>query len=334
MKKLNKIRKAAALITLLCSLGGSLMGCSVGEYKIVFDTNAVPNAGGVFSVNTQRCSISEGRLYLANYLKLYGSAYDIDLKDFDFGELSVEEYAREVTLEELSRLYCMEQIAAQQDITLDEKELQLAEKAAGEYLGSLTAEEKQWMGVDEQMMAEYYGRYAIANKLYTSLADSARTEISEDDARILKAQVMLVKDSSKAAEVADKLKSGTDFMKLAADYNTLEKTEYTVSREMFGKEVNRVLFALDDNQVSEPVNTSDGTYFFRVTSKYVQDLTAANKSRMQKEIEVEAFNKLYRAFVEESIFSLNTTEWKKVRTEEGLKLKTGDFFLIYDKYFN
>ena len=45
------------------------------------------------------------KLYLSNYRNLYGSAYGMDLWQYDFGDASLEDYVKDVTLQEHVALF-------------------------------------------------------------------------------------------------------------------------------------------------------------------------------------------------------------------------------------
>ena len=64
--------------------------------------------------------------------------YDVNLLETDDAS-NVEKYIRDVTVDELTRIYCMVSIAKQKKITLTDKEKSSVSKAAKEYHDSLRA---------------------------------------------------------------------------------------------------------------------------------------------------------------------------------------------------
>lgn len=67
--------------------------------------------------------------------------YDVNLLETDDAS-NVEKYIRDVTVDELTRIYCMVSIAKQKKITLTDKEKSSVSKAAKEYYDSLNEAEK------------------------------------------------------------------------------------------------------------------------------------------------------------------------------------------------
>ena len=123
-----------------------LTGCSIGGKEIVIDINTT-NSHTVFSVDNMKCDKTEALIYLANYKNLYGTMYDVNLLETDDAS-NVEKYIRDVTVDELTRIYCMVSIAKQKKITLTDKEKSSVSKAAKEYHDSLNEAEKKFTKAD------------------------------------------------------------------------------------------------------------------------------------------------------------------------------------------
>ena len=64
------------------------------------------------------------------------------------------------------------------------------------------------MDVSEATIEKLYENYALASKVYTSLTTGVNEEVSDDEARVMEAQQIYVKDQSRAGEVASRLANG------------------------------------------------------------------------------------------------------------------------------
>ena len=180
-----------------------LTGCSIGGKEIVLDINTT-NSHTVFSVDNMKCDKTEALIYLANYKNLYGTMYDVNLLETDDAS-NVEKYIRDVTVDELTRIYCMVSIAKQKKITLTDKEKSSVSKAAKEYYDSLNEAEKKFTKADLSDIESAYEHYAIAQKLYNSLSKGVDTEVSDEDARVIHIQKIFVKSKESADSVSQKL---------------------------------------------------------------------------------------------------------------------------------
>ena len=148
---------------------------------------------------------------------------------YDFGEESLEQYVKDVTIQELSRIACMDLLAEEQEMRLTDAESDLAKKAAKEYFASLSDAEKSYMDVHESDIQEAYASYALAEKLYRTMTEGIDEEVSDDEARVIRVQQIYVTDAGIAKEVQKKLKDGEDFAAVAGTYNEKSKIETTVA---------------------------------------------------------------------------------------------------------
>ena len=133
-RKLKALGVVLGLATLLC-------GCQIGDTQFVFQKNTA-NRKEVFTLNGEACSLTEAKLYLSNYRNIYGNAYGVELWNYDFGEASLEDYIKEVTIDELTRIACMEQIAKEQEVELTEDEKKKIKEIIK--LMTSTANGKKW----------------------------------------------------------------------------------------------------------------------------------------------------------------------------------------------
>ena len=242
-----------------------LTGCSIGGKEIVLDINTT-NSHTVFSVDNMKCDKKEALIYLANYKNLYGTMYDVNLLETDDAS-NVEKYIRDVTVDELTRIYCMVSIAKQKKITLTDKEKSSVSKAAKEYYDSLNEAEKKFTKADLSDIESAYEHYAIAQKLYNSLSKGVDTEVSDEDARVIHIQKIFVKSKESADAVSQKLSSKEDFAAVASGSSEDSQTELYAAKGTLPQEVEAVAFELGDGETSDMISTDDGYYFIKCISK-------------------------------------------------------------------
>lgn len=280
----------------------------------------------VFTLDKSACSLKEAKVYLANYQNIYGTAYTIDLWQHDFGDASLLDYVKDITLEELTRVYTMDLLAQSQEVTLSEDETAKVAEAAKEYYASLSEDETAYMDVAEADIAEYYTHYALAQKLYHSLTNGVNEEVSDDEARVMEIMQIYVTDEDRAHEVEQKLAQGDDFASVANNYNELSAIQVTVSRDDLPDEVEEVAFQLDDNAVSGMIAAGNGYYFIKCLNKYNEELTEANKSNIVEKREKEAFDDVYNEFVASLSSRLNTDLWDGIELTTDGSIQTNSFF--------
>lgn len=308
-----------------------LAGCKIGGKEIVFELGS--DNDYVFSVGESKCSQKQVRLFLCNYQNLYGNAYGVNLWDYDFEGDSLEEYVKNITLDELTKIVCMDIVSQEQEIALTEKEHKQVKKAAEEYYKSLNDDELSYMKVSQSDVVEIYENYALAEKLYKNLTEGVNTEVSDDDARVIRIQQICVSDKKNADAVSEKLAAGEEFETVAGEYSTCTTSQLTVSRGELPEELEEVAFELANDEISQAVKTTGGYYFIKCINKFEEDLTEANKVNILNQREKEQFNDVYEDFVGNAVFYLNEDVWNEIKIDKSLDIKTDSFFEIYDKYF-
>lgn len=329
-------RKLVTLCLALALLSSSLTGCTIGNTEIVFNTNYVGRRQ-VFSINGDKCTREEARLYLCNYQNIYGYAFGLNLWEYEDGQLkdgkTLEAYVKDVTLAELANIMCMNQLAKQQEIELTAEEQEKVTKATEEYYDSLSKEERSYIGIDKSKLKKFYQKYAVAQKLYNILTQGVNEEVSDDEARVMRIQQIFVKSEEKAKLVHQKLANKEKFDSLASTYNEAGVIERNLARGELPEEVDDVVFRLDNGEAAEMIATENGYYFIKCLNKFDKELTEENKENIIIKRRKEQFDDKFLAFIENSQFELNERVWEDTKLDTSGAIKTNSFFEVYEKYF-
>lgn len=329
----TKIQRIIVVILLLATF---LSGCTIGDTEYVLDLSHI-GRDEILSVNGEKCSLKEAKLYLCNYQNLYGKEYGVNLWDYDFSTEEVpatlEEYVKDITLLQLSNIMCMNQLAKEMEITLTEKEESKVKHTAEEYYESLSSYELDYMGISKKDVIGFYEKYAIAEKLYRHLTQGVNEEVSLDEARVIRIQQIYVTSLDKARTVQKKLEKGEDFSNVAGAYNEEKQIEIVVARGGLSEILEEVAFGLDNGEQSGLIKEKEGYYFINCLSKNVEELTEKNKGTIIAKRRKEQFDDVFLAFVEKSELEVNQNEWDKVMVDTTGNIKTDCFFALYDDHF-
>lgn len=325
-----KNKRIAKTVSVVLGTAVMLSGCQIGNKDIVV-SNTLTNKQ-VFKIGGSACGLKEAKVYLTNYQNIYGTAYTIDLWQHDFGDDSLADYVKDITLEELTRVYCMDLLAESREMALSEEEIENVQTAAKEYYESLSEEELAYIGVSELDVNEYYTHYALARKLYNSLTNGINEEVSDDEARVMEIMQIYVSERADAAKVAQKLEDGDDFASVANNYNELSAIQVTVSRDDLPDEVEEVAFQMDNDQISGMIAAENGYYFIKCLNKYNVELTEENKSNIVEKRQKEAFDDVYNAYVSSLSSYLNEELWNGLELNTDDMITTDSFFTVFEKY--
>ena len=306
------------LLALGLVAGTLLTGCQIGDTNIVISRPL--SSRYVFQIGEMSCSVKEAKLYLANYQNLYGTAYTLNLWEHDFGDESLEEYIKAITMNELVTM----------EISLNEADESKIKEAAKVYYESLSDEERSYLGVSEADIVTYYEHYGLAQKVLKELTGEINGEVSDDEARVMEVLQIYVTDAEKAAEVSEKLRNGEDFASVANMYNELPGIQSNICRDDLPDEVEAVVFQMDDNEISNGIEAEGGYYFIKCLNKYNVELTEANKVTIVEKREKEAFDDVYNEFVAGLDSRINEDVWEELKLDTTSQIKTGSFIETYE----
>ena len=315
MKK--KRWKLAGIFLMAALTVPSLGGCKVGNTQIRLSSGQLRNHNAIVRINDHKYDIRYAKLYLCNYRNLYGKAYGTDL--WESYDADLEQYVKDVTIQELTHIACMDILAENQDMHLSEQEKKQAARAAKEYYQSLTEEEKTFIGLYEREIRTAYEEYALAEKLYHALTQGTDEEVSDDEARVVRVQ--------------ENLAAGDDFASVASAYNQSREFERTIARGTYPDAMEEIVFNLDDGACSDVIAADDGYYIIRCLNKFEKDLTEENKEKIRVKKKKERFENEYQTFVKNSTFRLNDSLWDNVTLKDVSGIETDSFFSMYEKYF-
>ena len=119
MNSMKKNRKKMTLICLLC-FSFLLTGCKIGNKEVIVSNTL--NNRQVFRIGNVSCGLKEAKVYLVNYQNIYRTAYGLDLWQHDFGDSSLENYVKNITMQELAQVVCLDQLAKEKEMELSEEE--------------------------------------------------------------------------------------------------------------------------------------------------------------------------------------------------------------------
>ena len=224
----------------------------------------------------------------------------------------------------------MDQLAKEQKISLTKEERQNIKDAAKKYYQSLNEAELSYTDASEADIVSMYEDYALADKVYRSLTMGVDEEVSDDEARIMEAAQIYVKEKKDADTVAEKLSGQEDFAAVASNYNQKPAIEITFVRGELPQEVEAAAFELDNGEISPCIAVEDGFYFIKCVNKFNEELTDANKANIVAAREKEAFDDVYEEFVRGLSSQLNESVWADITLVTDGTITTDSFFDIID----
>lgn len=308
----------------------------------------------VFRIGSRVCTTAEIRVYLINEQARYESVYGSRIWSASLDGVTMEESVKETVLAKCAQIKTMAMLAESRGVKLDDGERQRVDQAAEEYFDALNDTEKKESGADLSLIRQMYTEYALADKIYRNIIQDVNPEISDDEARIITVQHILlctgeVNEEGKREELSERARQelyqeacgirlramdkGEDFLELAGRYSDDPTITYSFGKGKMNAAFEEAAFALETGEISQVVETEAGYHIIKCITTFDREETNANKQVIIEERHREAFGEEYAAFVEPLTRQLNTKLWKELSLLHEGEITTQSYFQIYHKYF-
>ena len=298
-------------------------------------------------INTLSCYVPEMMLYLTNVQNQYKTVYGKEIFEKDLNGESLEYKIKQTVLAKVAQIKVLNLMAADYQITLSQSEEEKIQKAASEYIESLNIIEEELLNPQLSDVERIYEEYEIANKVYEYIVRDVNPEISDDEARNVTFQHILIKtytlDGNKnRIEYTDKAKKEAqktaedvqaraelgeeDFESLATEYNEDSQMTYTVARGEMNPLVEEAAFNLDEGEVSKVIETEFGYHILKCVSTFDVEQTQENKKRILQERKDAVFKETYDNYLPKLQKNLNEPLWDSIELIMDPAVTTDDLF--------
>jgi len=350
---MKKSTKRVYIIAMLLGMAIVLAGCGrkKNASQIVLTSDFLENE--VFRVEELSCMKSEVLVYLVNCENQYSEVFGPDIWNKPIGDTTLEGRYKETVLARIAQIKSMTLLAKQYNIELDEEEEKKVSMAAIDYFANITEQDKVAMECDVDTITNLYHDFALANKLYDYITADVNPEISDDEARTITVEGILVKtysvddygirhefstDEKKSAyqrilTAKTLLDEGAEFELIAQEYNEDTQNTYSFGRGVMPEVYEETAFSLSNDEISDIIETEYGYHIIKCITTFNKDETQANKGAIVEQRKQEAFDAAYDAFVVNLTSRLNEPLWSSITYNKSTGATTVNFFDIYDKYF-
>jgi foldase protein PrsA len=293
-------------------------------------------------------------VYLTNIQNQYENVYGAEIWGVEANGVSLEENVKDTVLAKIAQIKTMYLLALEKGVTLDDGEEEKVLRTAQEYYNSLSVAEIEQMDLTLETVEKLYREYAMAEKVYQYIIQDINPEISDDEARTITVQHILVRTVSvdnfgrnipyseekkevayqEISDIREMAVSGeSDFAELASQYSDDSTITYSFGKGEMDSAFEAISFSLGTGEISRVVESEAGYHIIKCLNTFNREETDANKVKIVEQRRKEVFGQEYDAFVSELVRNLNQDLWEEISLLRDNDVNTSDFFDIYEKNF-
>lgn len=346
-----KVNIVKYLSLLFCLIVLSLTGCakSLEDTKLVLTTGLSKDE--LFRVENISCHKPEIMVYLTNMQNQYESVYGSEIWNTQVDGQTLESNVKDNALAKMAQVKTMNLMAANKGLELSTQELKRVDTATDIYYDSLNNTEISLMGIDRDTIHSLYAEYLLAQKVYQYIIKDVNPEVSDDEARNITIEYILIKTYSidgtgrriqysenarrdakrRADEAYERAKDGESFDTLIAEYSEADEIQVSLGKDDIESDrVRTILFDLANNELSTVIEVEDGYLIAKCLNTYDLDETDQNKITIVEHEREAVFGEEYDAYVVELTRMLNDTLWNNITFIHDENVNTSDFFEVAD----
>lgn len=336
----------ATCLSLLVSCGGR------EGTRVVFTTGFAKDE--VFRIEDESCRTDELMVYLTTIQNQYEGVYGAEIWNTALDGVTLEENVKETVLARIAQVKTMYLLAQEKGVKLSQEEESAVKQASEEYFEGLNDTEIAQMGVTIGTVEKLYMQYALADKVYEFIIQDINPEISDDEARTITVQHILLRTYTmdgagkkviysdttkqavydKACEIREMAASGeNDFTELASRYSEDTNITYSFGKGEMDESFAEAAFLLETNEISPVVESESGFHIIKCINTFNREETDANKLKIVEQRRREVFGQEYDVFVNTLARNLNQKLWDDLELIHDENVTTDNFFEVYEKYF-
>lgn len=255
--------------------------------------------------------LTEGqvRLLLASVRDGYGDILTDNVWNMKIEGVLFSTYIEEAVKDMAVRLLLVNMLADEMGIRLSEEEIADIKNQAQRFYNNGNG--LDYIGFDE--VERLFVMMRLSDKTYDALTQNVDTEISIDEARIIKIQYIYAADSmQKLRNAQTDIKEGYEFLTVAAKYS--ESVEYSaeIGRGEMEEPFEEAAFNLDEGQVSGIVTCSNGYYIIKCINDNVEDKAESQREKIIQSRREEQFAGFLADFSKEARISFDEKLWEDI----------------------
>lgn len=305
---------------------------SAGSSAAAIETEELQFDDNVIKVGSEQVTYRETLIYLLQLKNKYEPIVGSEIWDQKVsGDQTFGEEAKQELIDEITQIKVIKQQAKELGISLSNDEIGEVTSSVRDYMGNITKEDQAKYGITGEMVQKVLEENYLAQKVYNIATNEVDTNISDDEAKQIKVEMLEVmtsgtdkdgtaidltdeqkKDAKKRADQLRKQATKEeDFASFATANTDASKVDLT-----FGKgdypQLEEAAFALKQGEISKVIETDDGYVILKLVSAFDEEATNAKKESIIEEEQSKVFAEKYKAWSGEYKVTQDTSKWNAI----------------------
>ena len=298
---------------LLLALAVCFSLCACSEVKF----SSPKEKDALLEIEGASCSRAEAVFMLMEEKAAYEDGQNpADLWSRPIGSENMSEYVKDLVADRLTRYTA----AAVMSDRLGAYPTEEAKNAAGEEAVAAWTKISSLYDVDEYGITasdvnDLYYQKAVYDAVYDRITNDATADITEESTRVMEVDYVFIPKSdgdSVAEQIYQNVKDGTSFQDACSEAGYELFTDQIIRRGEMIEDFDNVAFALNDGEMSEVVESKDGSYIIHCVDDNLLVESAANYNEILTKAKEEAFKDAYYEFSKDAKISFDSSFWNKI----------------------
>lgn len=336
LKRFCRIISACLILLLL-----TLTSCSADDEQPAIEAEV---GSIVLRVGDKKISLGKTLVILLGQKDVIEESYSSKLWNVSYEGAQLGEHLKSRLKTNVALIFVGAGLAESEKISLSSDEKTLVSSATDYFYSKLSDSDKKELNVSRADIYDIISSYRLSVTGYDRLTNEAETEISKDDARVIKLnRISVYKSGMSGADLSLKkaaineaykaLLSGADFNETASKYDEGGSTEFYSSRGQLSETEEKIAFSLSQGQISEPFETEDSFVIFRCVDSYDEAKSEAARRELLLRRKNDYYIESVKKYLEENPLIWNEDLWNGIDIT-SISYKTDiSFFKVYDMFF-
>lgn len=331
-KKMTGFFLVLVFMTALLLSGCRNEGKESGEKEEAQATEDTGKETVLMAVGEETVSIDEAKIYVYFLKNQYEPGIGDIIWSYKLEGKTFEEYAKGQIQNLLTELKVLKQVAAKEDISLSNDELEEARGYAVDFLQKVPKEDAQKYGITQAALTKIYSENILANKVFEITTNDVDTNIPDEDVKQITIQNLMVmtkgtdkngikidmtkeekkQAKKKAKNLLKEARETTGFLAFAESNTDAPQVEMTFSVNDAPEEIKEEAFSLKSGEMSGLINGENGYYIIYCVNDDDEDATAQRKEQLILERQMKSFEEKFESWSGEYEVVVSTTLWDEI----------------------